>query len=235
VKDIVVSDRAGKELTLTEARYGRFSRALNEFEGWLQRLRADYGGPAADFVVTHRLVETEAGAAGDVAAALATIEPNGYEVSIVDGVPDELRLKVVETETSAASFVTMPPELLASPPYASLRRSYAKLAEIVGSPPFRIVYGKKKRTAETFESLRGGVLDLAKEGLQVSRFKGLGEMNASELRDTTMEAAKRMLIRVEVEDATRADEIFSKLMGDQVEPRRLFIEQNAKDVRFLDV
>jgi DNA gyrase subunit B len=79
------------------------------------------------------------------------------------------------------------------------------------------------------------VLELAKEGMQVSRFKGLGEMNASELRDTTMEKSKRMLIRVEVEDATRADEIFSKLMGDQVEPRRDFIEQNARDVRFLDV
>jgi DNA gyrase subunit B len=236
VKDMVVADRGGKELTLTEARYGRFSRALNEFEGWLQRLRADFGGPAADFVVTHRLVETEAAGSGDVAAALAGIEPNGYDVSIVvDGVPDGLRLKVVERETSAASFVTLPADLLASSPYAALRHSYAKLAEIVGSPPFRIVFGKKARAAETFETLRGGVLELAKEGMQVSRFKGLGEMNASELRDTTMEAANRMLIRVEVEDATRADEIFSTLMGDQVEPRRQFIEQNAKDVRFLDV
>jgi DNA gyrase subunit B len=78
-------------------------------------------------------------------------------------------------------------------------------------------------------------LDLAKDGLQVSRFKGLGEMNPSELRETTMDPAKRVLIRVEVEDATLADEIFSKLMGDQVEPRRQFIEQNAKYVRFLDV
>jgi DNA gyrase subunit B len=235
VKDMIVADRAGKELTLTEARYGRFSRALNEFEGWLQRLRADFGGLAADFVVTHRLVETEAAGSGDVPASLAAIEPNGYEVSVVDGKPDELRLKIVERETSAASFVTLPPELLASSPYAALRRSYAKLVEIVGSPPFRIVFGKKTRVALTFESLRAGVLELAKDGMHVSRFKGLGEMNASELRDTTMEKSKRMLVRVEVEDATLADEIFSKLMGDQVEPRRLFIEQNAKDVRFLDV
>ena len=60
-------------------------------------------------------------------------------------------------------------------------------------------------------------------------------MTADELRDTTMDPARRMLIRVEVEDASLADEIFSKLMGDQVEPRREFIEQNAQDVRFLDV
>ena len=59
--------------------------------------------------------------------------------------------------------------------------------------------------------------------------------NPDELRETTMDPAKRMLIRVDVEDATLADEIFSKLMGDQVEPRRAFIEQNARDVRFLDV
>jgi DNA gyrase subunit B len=60
-------------------------------------------------------------------------------------------------------------------------------------------------------------------------------MDPAELWDTTMDPAKRMLVRVEVEDAAEADRIFSMLMGDQVEPRRLFIEQNAKDVRFLDV
>ena len=60
-------------------------------------------------------------------------------------------------------------------------------------------------------------------------------MNAEDLWDTTMDPAKRVLVRVEVDDAAPPTEIFSKLMGDQVEPRREFIEQNAKDVRFLDV
>jgi DNA gyrase subunit B len=60
-------------------------------------------------------------------------------------------------------------------------------------------------------------------------------MDPAELWDTTMDPAKRVLVRVDVEDAARADQIFSMLMGDQVEPRRLFIEENAKDVRFLDV
>ena len=87
--------------------------------------------------------------------------------------------------------------------------------------------------ALTFEELRDGALTLAKSGLQITRFKGLSEMNAAELWATTMDPARRMLIRVDVEDAAAADLWFSRLMGDEVEPRRLFIEQNALEVRNL--
>jgi DNA gyrase subunit B len=232
---MVVTDRVGAEVSLTENRYGRFARTLNEFEGWLGRLRADYGNAAADFVVTHRLVETDAVSVTDVEAALGAMEPNGYEISITDQSEGYVHTKVIERETSAATFVDVPAAVFESPVYAGLRRTYARLVDIVGPPPYEIALGKKGRSAETFELLRHEVLDLAKEGIQVSRFKGLGEMNADELRDTTMDPARRMLVQVEVEDSTAADEIFSKLMGDQVEPRREFIEQNAKDVRFLDV
>jgi DNA gyrase subunit B len=109
------------------------------------------------------------------------------------------------------------------------------MVEIAGSPPFELSLGKKGRSADTFEGLRHEALDLAKEGIQVGRFKGLGEMNSEELWETTMNPANRMLINVAVDDAAAADRIFSMLMGDQVEPRREFIETNAKDVRFLDV
>ncbi len=230
-----VTDRSGATQKLTEARWGRLTRALTEFEGWASRLRSDFGPSAADFVVTHRLIETPAVGLGDVEKALASIEPNGYEVSIVDLGDESFKAKVVERETSAATHVTVPGSLLASPVYEALRKSYARLADLLGPPPYTLAAGKKTRDAETFAALRQEALELAKEGVQLTRFKGLGEMNAEDLWDTTMDPAKRVLVRVEVDDAALADEIFSKLMGDQVEPRREFIEQHAKDVRFLDV
>jgi DNA gyrase subunit B len=235
VTQMEVTDRTGASLALTETRWGRFARALHEFEGWSARLRADFGNAAGNFVVAHRLVESDVEASEDVAQALAGIDQDGYELVVASAGPDGFEVKIIELETSAASHAAVPAELLRSPVYAGLRRSYAKLADIVGPPPFTITHGKKRVRAETFEALRGKALELAKQGMQVSRFKGLGEMNADELRETTMDPASRMLIRVEVEDAAAASAIFSTLMGDQVEPRRLFIEQNARDVRFLDV
>jgi DNA gyrase subunit B len=235
IKDMEVADRSGKGQKLTEARYGRFARALHDFEGWSTRLRTDFGASAANFVVQHRLVETEADDVKQMEKALASIEPNGYEVSVLETTGDGVRVKVIERDTSAAEHVVIPTALLGSPVYAGLRKSYARLQEIIGVPPFAITFGKKSASAETFEDLRARVLDLAKEGIQVGRFKGLGEMDAEELAATTMDPSRRLLVRVTVDDAAAADTVFSMLMGDQVEPRREFIEQNAKDVKFLDV
>jgi DNA gyrase subunit B len=233
VKDIDVTDRTGDTQKLTETRYGRFARVLHEFDGWASRLREDFGAAAANFVVDHRIVEADA--AMDVPAALASVEPNGFELVVLESADDGTQVRIVERETGAATSVVVPAALLVSPIYSNLRKTYARLAEIVGHPPFDLAYGKKSRHAETFDQLREMALELAKEGIQVSRFKGLGEMDAEELADTTMDPANRMLVRVDVEDAAAADRIFSTLMGDQVEPRRAFIEQNAREVRFLDV
>jgi DNA gyrase subunit B len=235
VKDVEVTDRNGGKQKLTEARYHRFSRALHEYEGWISRLRADFGTAAANFVTAHGLVETEAGATAEVEGALSSLDANGYELSVVATPSNGVRVRVTERETSAAVHVVVPAELLASPVYANLRKTHARLSEIAGAPPFTLELGKKSRRAETFEELREAALDLGKDGIQVRRFKGLGEMDPEELAQTTMDPTRRMLIRVEVDDAAAADQVFSMLMGDQVEPRRVFIEQNAKDVRFLDV
>jgi DNA gyrase subunit B len=233
IKDMDVTDRAGQTQKLTEARYGKFVRVLHEFDGWASRLREDFGAAAGNFVIDHRFVEADG--EGGIEGALGQLEPNGYELSLLSTDADGSTLRIVEKETGAAASVVVPAALLVSPIYANVKKTHARLADTVGRPPFTIAFGKKRRYAETFGQLREQALELAKEGIQVSRFKGLGEMDAEELADTTMNPANRMLIRVEVEDAAAADRVFSTLMGDQVEPRRQFIEQNAREVRFLDV
>jgi DNA gyrase subunit B len=233
--ELAIEARGGEPVKLTESRFARFERALNEFEGWSARLRSDFGREAADFVIDHGLVETDATTPAAAAKVLAKESLNGYQL-VPDAGPDELKIRVVETETSAMTNVVVPAELFGSPIYENVRRAYGRLGEVLGGlPPFTVRYGKEESRVERFDALRGRAFDLAKRGIQITRFKGLGEMNAPELWATTMDPARRMLIRVEVEDAAAADLWFSRLMGDEVEPRREFIEQNARDVRFLDV
>jgi DNA gyrase subunit B len=232
---IDIGARSGEPVKLTEARWGRFVRALTEFDGWSARLRADFGHAAVDLMIGHRLVESDSVTLDGLLEAIGEMTENGYQLSVLSRDDASFEVKVVEQETSAAQRVTLPLSLLESTVYANVRRSYSRVAEVVGLPPFVLTHGKKSAVAETFGELRSATLELAKEGLQLSRFKGLGEMNDNQLWETTMDPARRLLIRVEVEDASAADRLFSMLMGDQVEPRREFIEQNARDVRFLDV
>ena len=242
-KDAEVTDRNGQAFKVTETRHQRFVRALTELDGWMSRLRADHGATAAEFVVAHRLAEHPATTLEDVERLLPSLGDDEYalgtagihDVLLPNGAPDRvLRVKLVEQETNAATHVELPASLVASPVYAGLQKTYARLLEVVGAPPFVISLGKKTRSAATFGETRDAIIDLAKEGIQVSRFKGLGEMNSEELWETTMNPENRVLVQVSVEDAALADRVFSMLMGDEVEPRRLFIEQNAKYAR-LDV
>ena len=111
---------------------------------------------------------------------------------------------------------------------------YDTLVRTAGTPPFKVQLGDQTDEALSFEDLRRAVLDVAKEGVQLQRFKGLGEMNPDQLYSTTMDPSRRTLQRVTIEDASAADQVFSMLMGDKVEPRREFIEENAR-VATLDV
>ncbi|MEN1680293.1 MAG: DNA gyrase subunit B [Planctomycetota bacterium] len=95
--------------------------------------------------------------------------------------------------------------------------------------------GENDRGLEDLRALPGAIRSAGEKGLQITRFKGLGEMDAEELRDTTLDPANRTLLQVKMEDAGAADDLFRVLMGDQVEPRRDFIQKYALDVKNLDV
>jgi DNA gyrase subunit B len=103
------------------------------------------------------------------------------------------------------------------------------------TPRFELVRGEMRRPLEDLRELLPEVRAAGEKGLQVTRFKGLGEMNAEELRETTLDPSNRTLIQVSLADAGAADEMFRLLMGDKVEPRREFIEKHALEVRNLDV
>jgi DNA gyrase subunit B len=107
------------------------------------------------------------------------------------------------------------------------------------NPLFELIEGEgDKQTVKPLFSISeilSSVLEVGKRGIQIKRFKGLGEMNPEELFQTTMDPNKRRLLRIDVTDAVEAEDMFTKLMGDEVEPRRQFIEDNALNVRNLDI
>ncbi len=117
-------------------------------------------------------------------------------------------------------------------------RELQKLAPAVlglGRPPYRLKRKGVESTHSTSAELVKEILESGKKGLSIQRYKGLGEMNPGQLWDTTMDPATRSLLQVTLEDTTGVDEIFTILMGDEVEPRRNFIQQHALEVRNLDV
>ena len=213
------------------------AKELAQYEGYSARLRADFGIPAAELMIQHRLVEHEIEEPADVArrdrrdrAERLRARARSSTTRTASGSSSSRRRRA-RPATSPCRV-----ELLASPIYAHAAQGVRQARRARSAlPPFTVTRRQGGRGGRDVRRLRARVLDAAKQGIQLSRFKGLGEMNPEQLWETTMDPAKRLLIRVDVEDAHGADRVFSMLMGDQVEPRREFIEQNAKDVKFLDV
>src|SRR5215472_1255115 len=125
-------------------------------------------------------------------------------------------------------------ELLTSPEFKEVKKLFGDLIGI-GMPPYAIENGEQKAQLRSLSEVLSYFMEGGKKGLAIQRYKGLGEMNPAQLWETTMNPETRVLLQVRIEDAVEADEIFSTLMGDEVEPRRRFIEEHALTVKNLDI
>ena len=125
-------------------------------------------------------------------------------------------------------------ELITSVLYKNIKKIY-KFIETLDKPPFELVQNGTKTIINNKDELMTTIINDGKKGLVVQRYKGLGEMNPAQLWETTMDPEKRILLQVKTDDKVAADEMFTVLMGDQVEQRREFIKQNSNQVRNLDI
>jgi DNA gyrase subunit B len=233
----VVSDRHGRELKLTEARWQKLLRLLRQYEGWSSSLRATHGSDVVRFIDECSILE-EAVEGSDAVVALlarAAVENSVYLAELVSEDETDLLVRVIERRTGFARTLRLRRTLFDSTEYRQLVRVHQQLSELAGTPAFSVRLGDAHEQPASFEGLRDTVMNMVQKGISLQRFKGLGEMNADQLAETTMDPASRTLAQVKIEDAVEADLIFSMLMGDQVEPRRVFIEDNARSVVNLDV
>ena len=233
-----VFDRHGTQFKLTETRWQRFSRLLKQYEGWSSSLRAVHGHDMVQFLEESSLLDEQVMNTDAAIEVLRRADVDGETHAtelLVEQDPLEIRVKAVEAATGFARTHRIKRALFDSQEYRQLARVHAQLVELAGTPSFDVRLGDARESAPTFEALRAGVMTVAQKGIKLQRFKGLGEMNADQLGETTMAPSTRTLAQVTLEDAFAADRIFSMLMGDQVEPRRAFIEDNARAVANLDV
>ncbi len=237
IEQFELTDADGKDRKLTEARWQRFNRRLKEYEGWADSLQAEFGHEAVRFLAESQILDAGAATIAGVKKLIEADDPaeEPFDTELVGADDEALEVKAVNRSDGLARTHRLPASLFKSNEYRHLVEVHADLLKQVGRPPFALALGDRTKQADSFAELRRCILELARHGVTMQRFKGLGEMNAEQLRETTMDPESRTLQRVTIVDAAAAERVFADLMGDKVEPRKIFIEKHAKDVRFLDV
>jgi DNA gyrase subunit B len=155
---------------------------------------------------------------------LAKVEPDG---------DNAFKAIFIHAQNGATAPTVVDLTLLRAGELREIRRLDADLETL--KTPFKLKSGDEERTVESLKAVADAVLEAGHKGVEVQRYKGLGEMNPEQLWETTMNPETRSMLRVQIGSQEDAEEMFQKLMGDQVEPRRLFIEENALNVRNLDI
>jgi len=163
--------------------------------------------------------------------------PSGtrYEAATITGeAQDNAGVRVTKWVHGQAHSFDLTAEILESPDFQALNSLSTGLYGLIRSDAY-VVRGERQETVEDFAQVVNWLMDEARRGQTIQRYKGLGEMNPDQLWETTMNPATRRLMQVKIEDAVAADDMFTTLMGDQVEPRRDFIESNALRATNIDI
>jgi DNA gyrase subunit B len=165
----------------------------------------------------------------------AAIPGNGVAVAPhFDAKTERYQVRIERSRHGNVRISAIDTEFVRSGDYAQIRQSAEMLRGLVGVGAF-VQRGERRHPVRDFPEAMRWLLGEVQKSMTLQRYKGLGEMNPSQLWETTMDPGTRRLLKVQIEDGIAADEIFTKLMGDEVEPRRAFIESNALGVRNLDV
>jgi DNA gyrase subunit B len=216
-------ESVAREYLLAEAVVERVARVVDP-----AALYAMLGGVRVDLA-------TEASATRSAQALQDAIaDPEVRVEARYDAAAETLRLVVVRTHHGTPHFTALDADFLASGDGAQIRAAAEVLQGLI-QPGTVIRRGDKLQAVKSFKEALDWLLAEARTSVVTQRYKGLGEMNPEQLWETTMDPNVRRLLRVQIEDLVASEEIFSTLMGEQVEPRRAFIESNALGVRNLDV
>ena len=194
------------------------SEDLDALEEWTAQLSAALPKMDGD---RHRVTN---GKGGSYVAELDRGDEGGEGVRIA--------IRKMQHGISATRYIQR--EFFETSEYRHIFELAGKLRELIGDGAY-VVRGEKRASIESFGAAIDWLMAEARKGQSIQRYKGLGEMNPDQLWDTTVNPETRRLMQVKIEDAVKADEIFTTLMGDNVEPRREFIERNALTVSNLDV
>jgi DNA gyrase subunit B len=231
-----VTDCTGQQFRLTENRWQRYCRLLKQYEGWASALRAEHGHDVVTFLEESQILDEQVTSVEQLEALMRRDVPDSepYTTELLASSDGIIRIRAVERKTNLARTHRLRRSLFDANEYRQLARVHGELVKMAGTPPFTVKLGNDTEEALSFEGLRRTVMEVAAKGVSLQRFKGLGEMNAEQLRETTMDPESRTLQQVTMDDAAAADRLFTMLMGDKVEPRREFIEENAR-VATLDI
>jgi DNA gyrase subunit B len=231
---------ASEEAKTIINKYNNYRKVLssydNHFDSLLLKRMIESSQMNADLLKDRAKLEAEVKNLNDYFKSVQTETLKFYNFNVEDDLDNQCHMITLSVQTTARTKrFKISQNFLKSPDYADLLNTFDGIKKYAKA---RFVVSKEKSADATFEGLdefATFMLTDSKQGAYIQRYKGLGEMNPEQLWETTMNPENRTLLQVRIEDTIEADQVFSVLMGDQVEPRRQFVEENALSARNLDI